>query len=319
MEDSTGGNTAASAPTSFATADWSSDASPAPESSQQTTTPSAAEQPTAASEPAPAGDDRSPFIPRARFDEVNTKANELKQWREQYAWAESVDRQKVEQAVELANLYSTDRAGYIRTLLSEAINDPQLAPAIRSEAARLLGTRAQSAPTPDAPVQMVPVQLEDGTVVNMPRDPNAWMAQQRASLQAEMDAKYAPALSAADKLQKAEEHYAQSQEAQRFATSFGGDLTKLPHFAELKDTIREGLSKAQLASDHPAEVRAAALQVYIQALSEKVLPNLSTKAQSQLLDSLQQKAAASNSVNPGSAAPSTPRSVTKFTDASLQW
>ena len=305
-----GGNTPASSPATFAAADWSSEASPAPESSQQTTTPAAAEQPTTASEPnTPAGDDRSPFIPRSRFDEVNGKFNELKTWKEQFGWAEHVDRAKVEQAVQLAQLYSTDRAGYIRTLLSEAMNDAQLAPAIRSEAARLLGTRAQGQPEP---VQMVPVQLEDGTVVQMPRDPNAWLAQQRSQWQAELEQKFAPALTAAEKLQKAEEHYAQAQEAKQFADAFGPELAKRPHFAELKGEIISRLASTKLETDHPAEVRAAAMGIYADLLSEKVLPGLSTKAQSQLLDSLQQKAAASNSVNPGSAAPSTPKFVRSF-------
>jgi hypothetical protein len=57
----------------------------------------------------------------------------------------------------------------------------------------------------------------------------------------------------------------------------------------------------KLPSDHPAEVKAAAYQAYLKVLSAKVLPSLSATAQSQLLDKLQTKAAASTSVNPGAA------------------
>ena len=314
MDDNTGGNTAASSPATFAEADWSPDASPASDPSQQSGDATAAVQPTTASEPTtPADDKRSPIVSRDRFDEVNTKYNELKAWKEQNAWVEDAQKRAAfEQAVQIGQMYSTDRVGYIRTLLAEAINDPQLSPAIRSEAARLLGTRQQQA-QPE-PVQLVPVQLEDGTIVQMPRDPQAWAAQLRQQWEADLDKKYAPALSAAEKLQKAEQRYQEEQQAKQFADGFGPELAKRPHFAELKDEIIARLSQAQLASDHPAEVRAAALAIYADLVSEKVLPNLSSQAQSKLLDNLQHKAQATTGVNPGGAAPSTSRKVTKFTD-----
>jgi hypothetical protein len=50
-----------------------------------------------------------------------------------------------------------------------------------------------------------------------------------------------------------------------------------------------------------------------------VVPTLSRQAEARQLDSLKQKAAAATSVNPGSAAPSTPRKPASFFDPSLQW
>src|SRR5690606_19526920 len=105
------------------------------------------------------------------------------------------------------------------------------------------------------------------------------------------------------------------QQAGQFASTFGADLQKLPHFDKVKGELRERLAKVELPADAPpAAVEAAALRLYTQLLSEKVLPALTNETEAGLLDNLQRKAAASTSVNPGSAAPSTARQYTSFAD-----
>lgn len=312
------GNSAA--PATFAEA-FAADASSASDSSTQSPTPAAAEAPpTPGSESTPgAQDERSPFIPRDRFDEVNRKYNELKAWREQHGWAESVDLQAVQKAAEIGQLYTQDRAGYIRQILAEAVGDPNLAPVVRSEAARLLaGARGQQPAVAPEP-QLVPVQLEDGSVVQVPRDPAAWLAWHQQQWLSQVEQKIAPALQTAEEVKAAKEFAARSQQAQSFAQSFVGDLQALPHFAEVKADIYDRLSKATLQSDHPDEVKATAYRIYTQVFAEKVLPKLSQTAQAEQLDDLKRKAAASTVPNPNAAVPSTPRDIKSFNDPRLSW
>ncbi len=80
------------------------------------------------------------------------------------------------------------------------------------------------------------------------------------------------------------------------------------------------LKANQLSRDaHPAEVNAATYRAYLKVLARDVLPTLGANAQSQLLDSLQQKATASTAVNPASAAPTSRATPKGFNDPSLQW
>jgi hypothetical protein len=287
------------------------EASPASASSPQATDATAAVQPASGTEATPQQDDaRSAFIPRARFDEVNTDRNTLKTWKEQYQWAEGLDREAVSRAQEMGQRYAQDRAGFVRQILTEAMSDPDLAPAVRSEAARLLGTR-QPAPGPDL----------SGVVLDLGNGQSIPLAELRAQWEAAMMEKLAPVVQTTQQFQQLQQQAIAQAHATSFASEFAtNDLAKLPHFSELRSEIYEALKTAKLGSDHPAEVKAATYQIYIQKLAEKVLPKLSASAQSQLLDSLQQKAAASSSVNPTSAAPTTGKRITSFKDIPAdQW
>lgn len=298
--------TDAAAPVSFADA-FAPDASPASESSTQLTHATAAEQPATGSEVVPQqGDERSPYVDRQRFDTVNDRMKRAEARAEQSAWAEQIDRRAVEQAQQIGQLYARDRAGYVRQILSEAMSDPDLAPAIRSEAARLLGTRQAQAPAgPD--LDQVVIDLGNGQTVALGDLKAQWTQGVMQKLQ--------PFVQTAEQVQQLQAQAVRQHDADTFASSFMGDLQKLPGFAKHKVEIARQLTTLQLPSDHPAEVRAATLQIYLST----VLPTLSQNAQSQLLDTLQQKAAASSSVNPTRAAPSTGRKVTSFTDPALQW
>jgi hypothetical protein len=113
-----------------------------------------------------------PFdVHKTALDNARIKAaDQAKQeFEAQFGWAKSVDRGAVEEAARLGQLYQTDRAGYIRQVLAEAITDPSLAPLVRSEAARVLGSR-QSPPQPAQTVPDVPIVNEQGQVVGNLRD-----------------------------------------------------------------------------------------------------------------------------------------------------
>lgn len=323
MEATESSGTVTTGPATFAeafAADASSASTPAAESPQADSASADATVPPASETPTDGSSPQQGEPPRERWDAILSNAREKaaaearQQLEQQYAWAnDPQQRAAFDQAVKLGQLYSQDRAGYVRQMLAEAMTDPTLAPAIRSEAGRLLREgrvpQAEQEPQPD-----LPIQLEDGRVVRLysaeqQAKREAWVQQRMAE---QLEQKFAPAMQTAQQFQALQQRAQQAQEAQIFATSFGQELSSLPHFNDLKAEIRDQLAKTHLASDHPAEVKAAALRIYTHLLSEKVLPGLSQKAETQLLDKLQQKAAASSSVNPGSAAPATPRRVTSF-------
>src|SRR3990167_4887959 len=98
--------------------------------------------------------------PKERWPDIlanrRTKASDegMAEWKQQYGWAESVDRAAVEEASRIGQLYQQDRAGYLKQLTQEALADPTLAPIIRSEAARVLAGAKQAQPEsePDIPI-----------------------------------------------------------------------------------------------------------------------------------------------------------------------
>lgn len=316
-----GGNTASApaAPTSFAEA-FAADASPASNPPAQSNDAAAAAQPTTETGTTPAADERSPFIPRQRFDEVNTKLAEHKEWRDKHGWAETVDRAQVDQAVRIAQMYQQDRAGYLRSVLAESLADPQLAPLIRSELGRALAGQRQAGVEDSEPQADVPVDFGDGKIVRF------YSAEQQAKREAwlqkqwmgQVEQKMAPALSAAEKLKQAEA----KEQATTWSSGFVGELAKYPGFSEHKAAIYQDVSR-QLAqsgaSDDPAFLEAATLKAYTRIVLPTLAQKTAQQAESRLLDNLQQKAAASTSPNPGSAAPTTQKPITSFHDKALTW
>lgn len=313
MDDTTtGGNTTVEARPTFEQA-FAADASPAPDTTVQTTTPSAAVQPTAAQAPPQQTEDRSPFIPRARFDEVNARAKAAEEWKQKYAYAERVPQEQFDQMTQWFNRAHTDKLAFAQDLIAELQADPEVGPQLKSLAARALGHRQPQAPA--APAAEYPViQLEDGRSVDL----NALKAQWTEQMRAE----YAPAVQTAQELKQEREAVAAQASADKFATGLMGELTQLAGFNEHKTAIATEVQriiaqypKGDPRTNSPEFLEAAAFRAY----HKVALPHLGAKAQSQMLDSMQRTAAASTGVNPGSAAPTTPRRAKSFDDKSLQW
>lgn len=313
MTDDLGGNPAATFDT-FEQA-FAADASPAPDSSSspEADAPVAVEpaaETTTRQTDGEAPDDRSPFIPRARFDEVNTNLKELKQWREQHAWAEQVRPEQMQQLQQFYQRATTDTRGFALQLLDELSNHPEHAAAVRSELARRLGTRQQAAaPQPGAEDLQPDVQITDaaGNVVGRTYSDGQMaklLERQRLQIQQEL----APQFQTLDEIKKERQQAVVQQQAQQFGTTFAQELSKLPLFNEHKADIAKALKDTPLDSDHPAEVRAAAFQAYLRIVGPKLTQG---NTQSVVAD-LQRKAAASSSVNPGTAATTTPKSVNSF-------
>ncbi len=315
--DGNTGNATSTGPTTFAEA-FAADASSAPDSSSQPIDAAAAEQPAAEGVTPVEDDKRSPYITRSRFDEVNGKYNELKQWKEQHGWVEGVDRSVIDQAVQIGQRYQQDPMGYARQLLSEIAADPQHGPALRSELARMLGTRQQQAAPMPAAVDLnpIPVQLEDGRTVPLfsADQARAMVEQELGKLRQEFE----PALQTTQELKQREAHAAQVAEADRVAGDFLADIRKFPDFKALEPEIKQRLRTYQFRSANPEEVQAATYRIFLELSAQRKTADIA-KAQSSQLDSLRRQAAASVSPNPGSAAATTVKSPKSFSDPSLVW
>lgn len=304
MDDTTTGGNTDSSPATFAEA-FAADASPAADTSTQTTTPSAAEQPTAAPESTPGTEDRSPFIPRARFDEVNTKLNELKQWREQYGWAEQVAPDQLSQMVTYFQKAQSDPTAFMAEYLNHVReSNPEAIAQLRSEFARQLASGRQQAGSGTPDLNGIVIDLGNGQTLSLGDLKSQWLNEVRQELQPVV--KTVESVNAERAFQKA------LNDANTFATTTVQDASGWPGMDDKANrlAVAERIKGYQLTSDDPRDLQIALNRAW----REVVLPKLSSRTESRLLDSLQQKAAASTTVNPGSAAPSTPRQYQSFTD-----
>ena len=318
MEAVTGtdGNSApaSTGPTTFAEA-FASDASSASNPSDQSTTPPAAEQPGTGTEASPQQtEDRSPFIPRQRFDEVNTERTTLKEWKERFAWAEQVNQADLQEAIRIAQLSKTDPIAYMQEFVKDLQAHPTYSAQLKSLAAKALAARGQGPQAPQEPQPDLPIQLEDGRVVHLysaeqQAKREAWLQQQWLNA---VDQKIQP-IQQTHEQQIAERKAAeQRQQIEHFTTTTYADMATWPGMDDKANqaAVGEYLKGLNVTSDDPREVQLLANEAY----RKVVLPKLSQQAQSTLLDNLKTKAAASTSVNPGSAAATTPKRINKFSD-----
>jgi hypothetical protein len=317
MEDTnSGGNSApaAAAPTSFAEA-FASDVSPTSGPVDQSTTPPAAEQPgTVQAESPQQTDDRSPFIPRTRFDEVNTERNTLKQWREQHAWAETPE---VQQIVQMIANSKGDPMAFFAQQFADLAQHPTYSQQLRTFLGQQFGGLRQRQQTEQGPQEPQPdVAIYDSNNQEVGRTFSAKALAERDAyrehlLLEKLNKSLAPDLQTLKTIQQERQQAAAEAQAGEFATSLLAEFKSIPGFDEKTHgpVLAAEVAKLQLAPNaHPAVVEAAARK----ALLQVVLPTLGQRVESKLLDNLQKKAAANSSVNPGSAVPSTPRTVTRF-------
>jgi hypothetical protein len=227
---------------------------------------------------------------------ANAREKAVAEWKEKFGWAETLDRQAVEQAARLGQLYSTDRAGYVRQLLSEAVTDPDLAPVVRSEAARILAGSRQSAPDPlpDFPI----IDGEGNTVASLAEVINRHVA-------AALDKEVKPLKQDFESRQQHEQH--EKAEAAKTAAVddiFTEAIDVLPQFEKHKTEIAKVF--ATLPIDGSPGSTAKALR---QAWKQVVGPTLTADATADVLNTFKTKANAQTVDGSGKAA-STPKRPT---------
>lgn len=222
-----------------------------------------------------------------------------------YQWARQVNPQDFQRAVTLAQRLSADPVAGLQELIAEIRQNPQHDAAIRSLAARALAQRSQQTGPDLNPIQ---VQLENGQTVGL------YSADQISALRQQwldqVKQELSPVTKTVDELRAERETLQRQASVERFANATMADLATWPGMesADSKAAVARELAAARIDPNDPREVALA-----LNAAWRKVIaPTLGQQAEAKLLDSLKTKAAASTGVNPGSAAPSAPRTVTKF-------
>ncbi|HMJ58299.1 MAG TPA: hypothetical protein VK467_04135 [Gemmatimonadales bacterium] len=243
---------------------------------------------------------RWPSILENARREAAAKAEEA--WKP-YEWAKQVPQQQFDEMVGWYQRANADPVQFAQELIQSLQQHPVHGQALRSLAARALSSgRGQAEePQPD-----LPLELADGRVV--PVYSAAQQAKREAWLQQRAEQAFEAKLQPFREMQSQAEERARGEAATQFATTLTGSLTKLPGFTEHKAEIAQWIAKARLESDHPAEVRAAALEAY----TAIVVPKLSSTVRQGVLTDLHHKAGAST-VNPAQTGTAAPKSLADMT------
>jgi hypothetical protein len=296
--------------------------SDAPSASAPATANTPADQSTATTTPSPEtvpveGQPQQGEPPKERWNDIlanaRTKAAQDAdaKW-QQYAWAKQIDPQDFQQVQSITRHFKPggDPIEGLQSLMAEIRKDPANDARIRSLAARALSQRSQ----PQAPTepQMVQVQLEDGTVVAMPRDPATWLEHQKQQWLSQVEQKFQPLVKAHETTQAERQIEAQNQYVKQVSDATYDDAKTWAGMDSLENQIAVAQAMETMVPDNASIEQ---VQLALNAAYRKVvLPKLSSSTEAKLLDSLKTRAAASTSVNPGSAAASASRQVARFQD-----
>jgi len=292
---------------------FASDAAPSTDSSSAPTETAATAQaetsPTESAGPIPF------TAHKTALENARLKAREAAQaeFQQQYGWAMQTDRAAVEEAARIGRTYATDKPGFIRQLLAEATTDPELAPLVRSEAARVLGMRQQAQPQP-APIDLspdIPVMDQDGRVVAQTYSHERLQQVVQKAIEDFASRELSPIKQDYQSRQQEQQAQKAQQELQTAVSDIYSEATDvLPGFKEHEAEIAQAF--ATIPGDPAKALRAAWKQVVGSKLAS------ADQVKADTLKDLQTKAAAS-AVNPASAVIPTTQRPRSFNDPSLKW
>lgn len=273
------------------------------------------ETPVQASTDPTVDDPRSPTIPRARFDEVNTRREKAEEALKQYEAIRDFQPAELQAATNLARSFRTNPVETALQILSELEADPQHAPLLRSHFARTLGARKAEAVPSDAPEPEADLQAPDGTLV--------YSAAQQAKREAWLEQRWmANVRKELDPLKQVAQTFQQERANAKAHTEVGAVLTKMradPDFkaneAEIRAIVFSDPKLEALADRDPEQ----ALEIaYARVFKAKVLPQRIKDSEGKTLANLQQRAVAAVS-NPATASSATPRNTLGNARAALEY
>lgn len=276
------------------------------------TTPSVTDTPVESATPTPSEP------PKERWDSILANAREKarseaeQQFQQQYGWAMQADRAVVEQAIQLGQSYTQDKPAFIRSILAEAITDPNLAPLVRSEAARVLGAR-NAAPPPQPQVDLspdIPVMDANGQVVAQTYSHERLQQVVQKAIEDFASRELSPIKQDYQTRQEQEQAARAQQELHATVQDIYSETSDLPGFKEHEQEIAKVF--ASIPGDPAKALRAAWKQVVGSTLAN------ANQVKANTLKELQTKAAAS-AVNPASAVIPTTQRPRSFNDPSLKW
>lgn len=248
-----------------------------------------------------------PFeVHKTALDNARTKARA--EVEAELGWAKNIDRATVTEGARIGHLYQTDKPAFIREILAEAMTSPELAPLVRSEAARALGTKVATPPSvPD--VEILDAQ---GQVVGNLRE---IVQKLSAEMAAKEIAPYKQDLSARQERERAQQEHAKLEKS--VSTTYQRAMSSLPQFKEHEAEIAAAMKDIPTHDDAGEEIDP--LSAVQMAWAKVVTPErLAANAQKKVLDDLKTKAGAQG-MNPSAAPVATTRRPRSLTDSSLQW
>ena len=281
MADDTGagsqGSDAAGSSPAPSTAVGASEASPNSASVSAIATPDPRTAATAAHDQGPIPFDRHKEILESTRGKVRAELEAA--YREKYGWA---DR------------FHDEPYAFVESWIDQLAQHPQYSQQILAKAARMLASRRGQAPhVSDEPEPDVPVMDAQGQVVSQTFSApqfKKWHEWSMGQREEHLSARFQPLEEMRQQLARANEQQALHEQSTQEARITLGALRQNPYFKQHEAKIKQALV------DHE-EFGANVYQAFVHVLVTDILPTLSQTEQRKVVDSLQQKAAAST-VNP---------------------
>ena len=221
---------------------------------------------------------------------------------------QSPDTQRLQQ---WAQAYQANPAQWFESTVAELVSArPDLAQSLRSQAARLLGSRQQPA---DSMEPDIPVFDETGRQVNTTFSADRVKAIVQHAVNEALQREVSPIKQDYQQRKQQEEFAARQREAQSSATAQYEKAKAWPGFL-VKDANGKEVTDPDMVKAFNEHSDWDLRETYINV----VVPKLQAREQATVLEHLQTKANAS-AVNPSGAAVTSPRKVTSFHDKSLTW
>lgn len=245
-----------------------------------------------------------------------TIASERTKWeqetRSKYGWVDGVEPSELQAfRREQAIAASMSPADYVLNLWTRVQNDPTHGPQLRSQAARILGQRAQEAPEDVMPEPDIPTDASNGRpMVYSAARMKELLEWQRRQFQAETRQALEPFQQQARTQAEREQLAAMKAESDAFASRTLDRITKLPGFKEHAQTIRDRYAALGVTDPNgnwrpdPSDPRTEGEKLR-DLYAEIVLPTLTTAARQDVVADLRNKATAST-VSPGAPSASRP-------------
>lgn len=223
-----------------------------------------------------------PFdVHKTALDNARTKA--VAEYKEKFGWAESVDRAAVEEAARIGHLYQTDKVGYIRQIVSEALSNQELAPLVRSEAARVLAGAKQKEPQTTDIEPDIPVVDDQGRVVSQAFSAGKVKELIARAVQDAIGKEVAPIK--ADYQNRQQQEQAEKQKAQidaAVATTYERAVASLPKFKEHESEIAAMLATIPVKDERGRVI--SEIEALQMAWAKVVPAKLESQAQSKTLE-----------------------------------
>ncbi len=335
MEETTQAAAPASAPAASTVNDASAalafaDSSLATPETPETTPAAAVMPPTEtpvepASTPEAVDDPRSPFIPRERFDTVNSRMTKAEEALKQYEWAKDYQTEDLQSVATWAKAFKANPVEAVLHALQSVESDPQHAQALRSHFARSLSAGRKPAEPAADPEPEPDLQAQDGTLVYSATKQKEWRDWNNRQLTSTLTKSFEDKM---QPLQKVADTFQQRESQSAYTSSVTQVLSELkaadPDFASHTKDVYQALEAdpdlmrmALGDKDTKPNPRLAIRYAWNEVRLSKIVPQQLKDSEGKTLANLQQRAVAANA-NPATASTSTPKTTMGDARAALE-